>query len=305
MENNYTVPLVSVIIPSYNHDKYIIACLNSIIKDDYPHKEIIVLDDGSTDNSVNIVKQWYETQKGRIEYSFKFIHRENRGLTKTLNELVSYSKGKYCCIIASDDYLLPGGIRKRIEYMGMHPSKKAVFGDYVIVDENGDKLSDSVIETKGRKRFLADDKLIASELIFSWSLAGPILMVEREAYEVVGGYDERLVIEDWDFYLKLAAKNLIGFVNFPVAAYRVHGKNTCNIPGVWSKRHDSMYLSIVNNLSNFKGLNKWNLFARKLIFQAKLLHREGKSVRGFLYVNLGRILNYVTKWIYKIRSAWL
>lgn len=303
MEKNHTSPLVSVIIPSYNHAQYILTCLNSIIADDYPNKEIIVLDDGSTDKSVDTIKQWYETQKDTIKYPFKLVYRENRGLTKTLNELVASSNGEYVCPIASDDYLLPGSIRERVVYLEANPTKKAVFGDYVVVDGNGERLFDSGIERKGRKKFLHKDNLIASEMTFYWCLSGPVLIVKREVYDSIRGYDERLVVEDWDFYLQLCAKGWLGFINLPVGAYRKHEKNTSNNPQVWSKLHDSLYLTLTNNFPHFKGLVKWNLYARKLILQAKLLRKKNSMINYYIYVFLGRTLKQVTKWLYEIKIA--
>ena len=73
---------------------------------------------------------------------------------------------------------------------------------------------------------LIDSALLPSEIVFHWGVPGPVMMARREAYSLLGGYDESLRLEDWDFYLRLASQNALGYVNTPVSSWRVHGNNT-------------------------------------------------------------------------------
>ncbi len=302
MENNQDKPLVSILIPSYNHAKYICNCLDSIAKDNYPNKEIIVIDDGSKDESVFVIQEWYEANKATMKYPFKLISRENRGLSKTLNELISHSQGKYIYSIASDDFLLMGGIEARVKYLEENTEKQAVFGDAVIVDCQNEMVVNSLLNQNGRKRFLNDDTMIASELIFHWCVSGPLLIIKKMAFDFMGGYDERLSIEDWDFYLKLCAKDWLGFIDIPVAAYRIHDKNTSKNPTVWGGSKESLYLSFSNNYQSFTGLNKWNLYARMLIVEAKI-SKEKNVFTKFFTLQIGRTLSKITKWLYKMKTG--
>src|SRR5512136_2848404 len=102
--NNF--PLVSIMVPLYKHEAYIGQCLDSILSDTYPHKELIVIDDGSPDGSAEVVRQWQEKNAEKLSGGFTFISRENRGISATLNELIALSRGEYIAIVASDDYLL-------------------------------------------------------------------------------------------------------------------------------------------------------------------------------------------------------
>ncbi len=301
MENSPIRPLVSILIPSYNHAAYICTCLNSILEDDYSNKEIIVIDDGSTDETFDTIRLWREMHKDKFKYPFKLIFRENRGVAKTLNELVSYARGEYLCPIASDDYLLPGGIEERVAYLVANLDRKAVFGNSIVVDNKGKEILESSIKNRRQKKFLSNNNLIASELIFNWCISGPVLMVKREVYDHTAGYDEKLVIEDWDFYLKLCARGWLGFIDFPVGAYRVHDKNTCHNSQVWMKSKESQYFCVSNNYFYFTGLNKWNLYAKKLILQSKVGNDKDNLLKRYVYLSIGRNLNQITKWLYKIK----
>jgi hypothetical protein len=109
-------------------------------------------------------------------------------------------------------------------YLQEHPDKKAVFGDAVVVDESGTITHQSAIFDlhKGNVGCYSDDELLKNELLFRWSVPGPVLMLERSIYDTIGLYDESLPFEDWDFYLRMACHNLLGYLDQTVAAYRWH-----------------------------------------------------------------------------------
>ena len=109
MQNNEK-PLVSVVIPCYNHEKFVQDCIQSVIDQTYENIELIIIDDGSKDNSVKVIQELAD------KYGFTFIHRPNKGLSATLNEGIRLSKGKYFSAIASDDILFLEKIEKLKEY---------------------------------------------------------------------------------------------------------------------------------------------------------------------------------------------
>jgi alpha-1,3-rhamnosyltransferase len=116
-----TYPLVSIIIPVYNRADYIEEALNSVFQEEYPNLEVVVIDDGSTDNTKDIIEHWMSKQKGSL--LTQFISRENKGVVATLNDLIEASKGQYIVFFGSDDCLLNNGIIKRYEYLQKHPEK--------------------------------------------------------------------------------------------------------------------------------------------------------------------------------------
>ncbi len=218
-------PLISIIIPVYNHQDYILETLESIYADSYPNKELVLINDGSTDKCDDIIKEWIPSHKKDLKIIYK--SRSNKGLSATMNELFSLSSGEFIVDIASDDFLLKDGIFKRYYYLKSNPDKLAVFGDCIVVDENSKTISQSALfEYRNFKREDFDtSKGIKKAFITSFAMPGPVLMVKREIYDIIGGYDEGAIIEDLDFFLKMAAHNLIGFIDDKVSAYRIHGAN--------------------------------------------------------------------------------
>ena len=251
MNNDF--PAISILIPSYNHEKYIEQCLNSILEENYPNKEIVIIDDGSTDKTPEIIEQWAEKNKDIIKVIFK--KRENKGVPKTVNELIDLSTGEYLVLFSSDDYLLKGGLFARYNYLKENPHKMAVFGDCTVVDENNNKIYDSGIFQlyKRKKQNYLNDKGLRKEIFLYFSLPGPVLMVKKEIYNVIGKYDKSILYEDFDFYLKTVSENLLGFVDFSVSAYRKHESNTCGNKEFILKATPSHLRLLFKNYNLFNG----------------------------------------------------
>ena len=216
-------PLVSVLVPLFNHSRYVEKCLDSIIDNGWSRLELVIIDDGSVDDSYTKLKAWLEANSDRFERLFA-MSQSNIGITKTLNKLVKNATGDFFVLIASDDYLLKGSIAERYNYLVENAAMLAVFGDAIGVDDDGEKVVESMIQGRysGRINNLTDSRKIAKELIFNWCVPGPVFMARKEAYTELGGYDERYFIEDRFFYLKLLSVGKLGFVNKPLAAYRLH-----------------------------------------------------------------------------------
>jgi glycosyltransferase involved in cell wall biosynthesis len=254
------IPLVTVIIPLYNHEHYIKTAIESIVNQSYRNIEIIVIDDGSTDNSSSVVEEIIS----KSSESIKLINKQNEGITKTLNLGIRLSRGEYIAVLASDDYLLPDSITSRVDYLDNNAEKLAVFGDAIVVDSNGNEIYPSAIEkNNGRKYFLKIDKLLSSELVFRWCVPGPVFMAKKTLYETIGLYDECILIEDWDFYLRTAGNNLLGFIDRNVAAYRVHDFNSSIIRSNDNKYLESFVTSGSKNIDTYYGLAKLRLILFK------------------------------------------
>ncbi|GGA38845.1 glycosyltransferase family 2 protein [Dyella nitratireducens] len=219
-------PLVSVLIPAYNHERFVERCLDSVLEDPYPAKEIVIIDDGSTDRTGERIAEWaarYARQL-RVEY---VRHDENRGIAATLNELAARAHGEFLRLGASDDYLLPGGLAAQVNYLQQHPRKRAVVGDSIVVDQYGNKLHDSGMRDLhgADKRLYSSDEGIRRAVISQWAIGGPVALLRKSALETVDRWTEGLRIDDWDFFLRLAARDALGFIDMPVCAYRLHGNN--------------------------------------------------------------------------------
>lgn len=264
---NSKLPLVSIRIPAYNHENFILETLNSILENEYPNKEVVIINDGSTDNTGVLIEKWIDENKEKILVKYK--SRENRGITFTINEMISMCSGKYICGIASDDYLLENGITERVQYLENNPQKMAVFGDSIIVDKDSKLLYNSAIFDyyKANKNNYLEEKSLQNEIILNWAVPGPVLMVNRDLYNKFEiSYNEKLAVEDWDMYLKLISKNLLGFIDYPVSAYRLHNSNISLYKQ--NKILKDRFKTIIYNIKFFKFAEKIKLIlvGFKLIF---------------------------------------
>jgi hypothetical protein len=189
-----------------------------------------------------------------------------------LNRLVAESQGSFATMLASDDALIPGGIRARVEALQQHPEWLAVFGDAQTMDGDSKvyQQSNLVEEQEADLKALQDPRRITMELLLRWSIPGPVLLCRREAWDAVlgvGPYDESLFLEDRDFYLRLLARQALGFVNRPVARYRLHASNACRDPSARNRLRETLWKSNLKNAPLFAGPAR-----RILLLQARERH---------------------------------
>ena len=219
--------LVSVVIPAFNHEPYIQRSLDSVAEQDYPNKEIVVIDDGSNDATKEKIEAWVRNNETSMKIIFKA--QENVGTAKTLNRLLDMARGDYIALSSSDDYLLPGSLSLRVEMLNK-VNKKAVFGDCMVIDENDEYLHESSISGlyDGDKKLLQSNHHLPSQILRSFSIAGPAMLFHRSILSSLGNFDSSLLVEDWDFCLNLAVNNELAFLDHPVGVYRLHKSNTIN-----------------------------------------------------------------------------
>lgn len=225
LDEGTRTPLVSVLIPAFNHEGFVERCLDSVLEDPYPAKEIVIIDDGSTDHTAERIAHWVAAHGSEIPV--EFVRRENRGIAATLNELAARSHGEFLRIGASDDYLLPGGLQAQVGYLLAHRNKGAVIGDSIVIDGEGNRLHDSgMCDLHGADKRLYDSSDgIRRAVIGHWAIGGPVTLLRKSVLETVARWTEGLRIDDWDMFLRLAARDAIGFIDVTVCAYRLHGAN--------------------------------------------------------------------------------
>jgi len=215
--NTHTAPLVSVIIPSYNHAAYIEECILSVVNQTYKNIELIVIDDGSTDNSREVL------EKLQKQYNFTLVFQENQGISKTLNKaLREYAHGKYIDGSGSDDFLALDKIEKQVKFLENHPEYAMVFGNVYMVDEQSRiienfQIIDPVVDPEKSVKFEA---LIERDCIPSVTV-----MIRKTVLDEFGGYNENTVVEDLDMWLNVASRYKIAYLNEYFAYYRWHKQN--------------------------------------------------------------------------------
>jgi len=221
-------PLISVTIPSYNHSRYILSALNSILAEDYPNLEIIIIDDGSTDDSAAIIQQWVDANKKRIPITY--LSRPNKGLAFTINELIDMANGEYMVWLASDDVFCNNGISKRMAVL-QRTNKKLVVGDCSVINEDGVITNKSWMKDvmKMDVNLYNTDEGIMRQVLVNPSFAGSVLLLKKEVYTNIGKYPSNFFAEEWFFYQRCAAFRYTVYFDEIVSLYRRHDTNTSGI----------------------------------------------------------------------------
>ena len=267
---NHKLPLVSILIPYYNHKQYVAQTLDSILNDTYPNKEIVIINDGSTDSDISVINDWIERNSSKLPINL--ISRANKGITKTFNELARTSKGKYIIFCESDDYLINNTISDRVNILEKNQEKMVLIADTSVVDSNNQTIHKSSIgqwlKYSNRKNYFSDDGL-KYEIINRWSLTGPCSMMNKKLFTKSGGYDESLLLEDWDFYLRAASNNSILYIDQNVAAYRLHVNNYTSNKNF--KLLQSLYLTAKKNYKLFDEPYKGYLLRKKISYQFQMI----------------------------------
>jgi len=217
--DNTDQPLVSVIIASYNHATYIESSLLSVLGQTYPNIELLVVDDGSTDGSPQLLERL------QAEHGFDLRLQANKGLSRTLNESIERARGSLIVPFGSDDIMLPQRIATQVAYIHDKPEVGICSANIEIIDADGNVMGGR----EQRKRDLPFRRLEFDDLFLDRK-PGPMaatLMFRREALEKVGGFDPEIRLED--VYIELAilrAGYYIDILGEVLAQYRKHPTNT-------------------------------------------------------------------------------
>lgn len=213
-----TPGLVSVVISSYNHAPYIEESIRSVLDQTYPEVELIVVDDGSTDDSAVRIAKLAEN------HGFDFRVQRNQGLTRTLNEAFARSRGEYLVPFGSDDIMLPDRLAIQVEYMRDKPEVGMCCGNIEVIRADGQRRFDhDPHEHDPFKRLRFDDLFLKRKA----GLTAPTMMIRREAFERAGGFDPEIRLED--FYIQLKILSLgyyIDKLDMVMARYRKHPTNS-------------------------------------------------------------------------------
>lgn len=211
--------LVTVIIPSYNHEPYIVSAIESVLNQDYEHVELIVIDDGSSDGSALRVAELYELRGG-----FKFYQQENVGLVKTLSKGLAIAEGEYFCQLASDDKLPQNSISVRVKFLEENSGVVAVCSDAYRID--GDVITQQRM-TSDRIKSMHTAKDQVAEIIKGKHPMFATGLIRRNALVECGGFDGDIFryYEDLDTPIRLAMLGRIAYIDKPLFFRREHGTN--------------------------------------------------------------------------------
>ncbi len=267
-------PLVSIITPSYNQGVFIRETIESVLSQDYDNIEYIVVDGGSTDNSLDIIKEY----EGRLTY----ISEKDNGQSDAINKGFKMAHGEIVAWLNSDDVYEPNCISKAVEEFQKNDKLGLLYGDGYIIDDASDKI----------KVFEYTQEFDYWKLVNFWDyIMQPATFFKRETLASVGYLDENLhYCMDWDLWIKLAAVSEVKYIPELLACSREYGDTKTSTGG------DKRLSEIIRLLQKYSG--KENPLGVQSYKASTFYTKHAGSiwpVRKFA----GKYLTYKHKWLEK------
>ena len=203
------LPLVSIVTPSLNQGRFIEDTIRSVLGQDYPRIEYVVVDGGSTDGTLAIL--------GRFDGALRFVSEPDRGQGAAINKGFGLVSGEILGWLNSDDLYEPAAVTAAVEYLRGHPAEAMVYGDATHVDAEGREIGPcSYVEP-------ADVDRLVHEVDY---IVQPAAFFRRSAFEAVGGLDESLQWAlDYDLFIRIARRFPFAYLPRKLARYRLTGEN--------------------------------------------------------------------------------
>ncbi len=211
------MPLVSVVLTSYNHAPYLPQAIESALGQTLREVEIIAIDDASTDGSQEVLRRYADRLR-------VVLHDTNRGTYATLNEGIALTSAPHIAILNSDDVWLPDKLQKQVAVLESDPRVGLVHTGFLVIDAQGHPIEGNPLGIRFHPNPQGD---LLAELLTRNLFITSSVMFRRECVERCGQFEEHLFgMGDWDLWLRIAEHYLIGYVSESVTLYRLHGQNT-------------------------------------------------------------------------------
>nr|WKN38252.1 glycosyltransferase [Tunicatimonas sp. TK19036] len=217
-------PLVSIIALSYNHSNFIEEALDSVCRQTYLNLELIIVDDASTDDSAALIEAYL--QKQAVSFPVKTILlKENLGNCAAFNRGLALAQGKYVIDFATDDLLLPQRIAQQVAcFEDLSLDYGVVFTEAEYIDETGKHLWFHYQERLKQLRPIPTGEIYA-QVVARYFISSPTMMIRRKVLDEMGGYDERLAYEDFDFWVRSARKWKYAYLDICTTKVRKHWRS--------------------------------------------------------------------------------
>ena len=201
-----SLPLVTVITPAYNRASYLVETIESVLSQDYPAIEYIVLDDGSKDHTCEVLEQY----NGRITWE----SHPNMGETRTVNKAIAMSHGEIICIVNSDDPLLPHAVKTGVEFMEARPDILVAYPNWIKIGPESELLEEVELPEYDYFYMVRQHHCIV----------GPGAFIRRKTFDAAGGMrdPEFTYVADYEFWLRAGLFGPFARIPQKLATFRVH-----------------------------------------------------------------------------------
>lgn len=205
------IPTISIVTPSFNQGQFIERTIQSVLSQNYPKLELIVMDGGSTDETLLILKKY----KSKIS----FVSQKDKGQSDALNQGIAKATGSIIGYLNSDDMLMPGSLKKVAANFMAHPKRLWLTGDYIIVNQDDQPIQTFVVKYKQLLRNHGSSSLLS----VANYIAQPSTFWRASANLQVGKFDESLhYCMDFDFWLRLYQLQQPMVVKTALSKFRIH-----------------------------------------------------------------------------------
>lgn len=271
-------PKVSIVTPSYNQAEFLERTILSVLNQNYPNLEYIIIDGGSTDGSVDIIKK-YE------KYFTYWVSEKDTGQADAINKGFKIATGELVAWQNSDDIYLPRAFFRIIEELRKHPDCCVVFSNVYLIDENDEVFKEM--------RFIPFD--LEHLIYYDWNLSSQAVFWKRELFNTVGYLKNYKVLFDLDWFIRVGkATKKFRFIKEFLGAYRIHSKS--KLSTIKDDIRDPIFIKIVieNGIPvdvNKSWENQYKLKKLK-IFLRRLYHYVLQGDIGYIWRGIFRRLKY-------------
>lgn len=228
---------VSVLMPVYNSSRFLDAAIQSVLNQTFTDFEFVLIDDGSTDNSLDIIKGYHDS---RIKI---IIHEKNMGLIYTRNESVEIAQGKYIAFLDSDDIALPNRLEKQVDFMEKNPDF-AILGSWVKTIDINNNISDNII------KYTSAPEVIPTILLFKNYFTTSSVIVRKSTLPEKPFQKDFPIAEDYNVWIGIADKHKVWNLQEVLIYYRLHGENISFL--LKEKMIELDHLQLSRQLSKFE-----------------------------------------------------
>jgi alpha-1,3-rhamnosyltransferase len=210
--------LVTVVIPSYNHREFVTAAIESVLRQTHPAIQLVVVDDGSTDGSRDLLEGL------AAQHGFDLLVQSNGGICRALNRAIrERAQGRYIALLGSDDAWAPDKIASQLARLREEPGAELCFAQALTFQRAPEDARGAPFPARPLEGW------VLKRVVFRQHVPAGTMLFTRALYDSLGGFDEQLKEEDWDFVIRAATRTRFVAVRRPLLFYRAHATNTMRV----------------------------------------------------------------------------
>lgn len=221
------LPLVTIGIPNYNYAGLVMQALESVIQQTYKNIEIVIVDDHSADNSVEVIENWISRHQQTLRVTF-IKNKTSQGIARNCNLILANASGKYYQVLDADDLLLPHKIESQVKILEENPEYALVYSNIFVMDRNNQTIYEDYLEYIGYDHTNMPSGDVFKQMLLFNFIPNPSVLINTGMAKKIGGYDESLQVQDYYLYLTLSQQHNFWYQDDTTAAYRIHEKSLSN-----------------------------------------------------------------------------